>query len=257
MSEAQRDLRVFPTTHWSQVESAGMESAQPRKPAMEELLRQYMPPMRAHLLLRRRVGAEQVDDLLQSFISGKVLASGLLGHADRTRGRFRTFLLTALDRFVISQQRHAHAGKRGAHRTQSLDAGPDPPNLPEAACGRGDTFDVEWARQILRQALERMRTQCEAEGRADLWGVFRSRVIGPTLLGEKPAAYDDVIARYSYRTPSQLWNAVRSGKQMFASTLRQVISQYTDSSDQIEEELADLREICARPAQADEVAAYP
>ncbi len=246
--------RTFPSTHWSVVNKAAHEHGQPQRPVLAELLRRYLPALRAHLLIRRRVDRDEVDDVLQGFVSSKVLESDLIGRADRAKGKFRSFLLTALDRYVVSRQRHDHAQKRGAGVTDRLDsefelAGPG----GESAGGGGDAdaFDVEWARQLLREALARARAQCESDGRTDVWGVFESRVLKPALEGAEPPAYEHIVERYGYKSPSQMWNAVRTGKQIFARVLRAVIAEYAESDEQIETELRDLREICARLPQDD------
>src|SRR4051794_36682601 len=95
----------FPTTRWSLVARAGesgdaAEAA--RREALGVILGRYLPALRAHLLARR-VPAGWVDDLLQGFIADKVIEYNLLGYADRGRGKFRTFLLTALDRFAANR----------------------------------------------------------------------------------------------------------------------------------------------------------
>jgi hypothetical protein len=54
-----------------------------------------------------------------------------------------------------------------------------------------------------------------------------------------------------------MWNAVRTGKQVFARQLRSVIAEYAESDEQVEVELRDLREICARLPQDDAATAYP
>ncbi|HEY7090078.1 MAG TPA: hypothetical protein VH518_18415 [Tepidisphaeraceae bacterium] len=255
----QRGKNLIPTTDWSGVARAGQEDPRGPRPALDQLLRRYFTPLRAHLLARKQVRPDEVDDIVQSFVSSKLLESNLLSSADRAKGKFRTLLLTSLDRFAISHQRHAHASKRGADRTEALDAASD---VADSAMGdtdhRADVFDVAWAREILRQTLERMRQQCEAEGRADVWGVFETRVLAPTLYGRPPAEYEDLVQKYSYRAPSQLWNAVRASKQLFARTMRAVIAEYVERDDQIDAELSDLREICSRIAQQDGGAiAYP
>ena len=53
------------------------------------------------------------------------------------------------------------------------------------------------------------------------------------------------------RILSQMWNAVRAGKQIFARALRSVIAEYAGSGGEVETELRDLREICARLPQPD------
>ena len=257
--------RVFPSTHWSIIDCARREDRGGERPALSELLARYLPALRAHLLIRRSIDPDQVDDALQSFVSGKLLDADLIARADRTRGRFRTLLLTALDRFVISRQRHDQAAKRGGGRTESLEALPDPDAARDAreSAHDADAFDIAWARQVLRQAIERTRAQCEADGRLDVWGVFECRVLRPALDGSEPTEYEHVVRRFGVRSPTQLWNAVRTGKLLFARVLRSVVAEYAESDEEIEAELSDLRAICARlpraPAEQQErgASAYP
>ena len=201
--------------------------------------------------MRRTVERDQVDDVLQGFIAGKVLESDLIGRADRDKGKFRSFLLTALDRYVVSRQRHAQAAKRGAKRTEEFDSGIEAAGAGGGASSTADAFDVAWARQVLRETLARVRRQCETDGRPDVWGVFESRVLQPALTGSAPPTYEQIVERYGYRSPTQMWNAVRTGKHIYARVLRAVIAEYSGGGEEVETELRDLREICARLPQHD------
>jgi RNA polymerase sigma-70 factor (ECF subfamily) len=246
----------FPSTHWSVVETAGREDSRGDRPALEALLKRYLPALRGHLLRRRAVQPDRIDDLLQGFVTSKVLEADLIARGDRNRGRFRTLLLTALDNFVVSQVRHDQAAKRGAGKIGSLDLEHDFPALGGAAPSVADAFDVAWARQILRETLARMRAQCATDGRPDIWGVFESRVLKPDLEGAEPPSYSQIVERYGYRSPTKMWNAVRTGKHLFTRLLRSVIAEYEGSGEQIEAELQDLRAICARLPQDETGQAY-
>jgi RNA polymerase sigma-70 factor (ECF subfamily) len=240
----------FPTTHWSLIDAAERETERGARPALTVLLSRYLPALAAHLRMRRSVPTDRIDDVLQSFISRSVLESDLLAHADPGKGKFRSLLLTALDRFVISQQRYDGALKRGSQRTHAIDG------EVELTDGKGneppaDAFDVEWARQILAETLTRMRALCESQGRADVWGVFECRVLKPATEGAAPLDYAEVVRRFSYDSPSQMWNAVRTAKQIFARIVRAVIAEYAESDQDIESELRDLRSICSRAPAAD------
>jgi RNA polymerase sigma-70 factor (ECF subfamily) len=247
----------FPSTHWSIVDSVGREDSRGERPALEALLKRYLPALRGYLLRRRALQPDRIDDLLQGFVTSKVLESGLIARGDRNRGRFRTLLLTALDHFVVSQIRHDQAVKRGAGKIASLDFEHDFPAPGGAAPSKADAFDVAWARQILRETLVRMQGQCESDGRPDIWGVFESRVLKPELEGAQPPSYSQVVELYGYRSPTQMWNAVRTGKHLFTRILRSVIAEYEGSGDEIEAELQDLRAICARLPQDETRPAYP
>src|SRR5688572_11171276 len=146
MEPGDNSSRGFPSTHWSAIERASREDSQCERPALSELLERYLPALRAHLLIRRSVSPNELDDVLQEFIAGKVLEADIIDRADRTKGKFRTFLLTALDRYVISRRRHDHAEKRGgADVTGSLDAIDSASSGVKAVSASEDTFDVAWA----------------------------------------------------------------------------------------------------------------
>jgi DNA-directed RNA polymerase specialized sigma24 family protein len=232
----------FPTTHWSMVAVAGLSSVDGRKHAMNALLTRYLPALRAHLILRLRIPSDQADDMLQSFISEKVLERNLIGHADRSLGKFRTFLCTALDRFVVDQIRKAHAKKR---------QGDDPPvdlekvEEPAVTDHTSREMDTVWAREVLAEALRRMESACTQEKRSDVWEVFRSRVLDPILEGAPPISYEDLVARFGFESPVQASNVLITAKRMFARHLRAVVGEYAETEKDVDEEILDLRAILA------------
>src|SRR5262245_45839466 len=91
----------FPTTRWSLVGRAAGRGVENGKLALGELIEIYLPALGAHLTRSLRIEPNQADDLLQSFLSDKVCEQNMVALADRGRGKFRTFLLTALERFAI------------------------------------------------------------------------------------------------------------------------------------------------------------
>src|SRR5688572_10181335 len=92
-----RDAGVFATTHWSIVRLAGDAATSESSAALDRLCRQYWQPL--YYFVRRK-GYSEADakDLVQGFFA-RLLEKGLVGAADQERGRFRTFLLTALDNY--------------------------------------------------------------------------------------------------------------------------------------------------------------
>src|SRR5438874_10551281 len=104
----------FPTTRWSVLDRLAAGEPNPSGPELDDLLRRYYPALKAHLVIDHGVAGEAAEDLLQEFVLRKVLERGVLSSADQSRGRFRTFLLAVLDRFVIDQSR------RGAVRRKRM-----------------------------------------------------------------------------------------------------------------------------------------
>ena len=84
-------------TRWSLVVAAAADA----EPSLEALCRQYWHPVYA---VARRAGndVETAKDLTQGFFA-KLLEKGWLAAADQEKGRFRTFLVTALKRHTNNQ----------------------------------------------------------------------------------------------------------------------------------------------------------
>jgi DNA-directed RNA polymerase specialized sigma24 family protein len=102
---------VFPNTHWSVVLSAQEKEPGSADVALETLCEAYWYPLYAYVR-RYGHGAEDAKDLTQAFFA-RLLARNYIGKVDREKGRFRTFLLTALKRFIIQEWERASAQKRG------------------------------------------------------------------------------------------------------------------------------------------------
>jgi RNA polymerase sigma-70 factor (ECF subfamily) len=236
--ETRPEAGHFQTTAWSLVHRAADPRAGRHRESLEELLRRYWPAMRAHLVAIKRIDAHDADDLVQGFIREKVLEGNLLSGADQSRGKFRTLLLTALDRYVVDQHR-----RRGARKRRFENGAAELEARHGAAGAAADVFDVAWARASLQEALGRMRAECDAKGRADLWAVFEHRVVGEALGGTPSLPYEEMVQRYGFRSPAQASNALMTAKRMFARVLRSVLAEYTQGGDEqaVEEELRDLQ----------------
>jgi len=229
----------FQPTQWTMVAKAGDPAHPLHDEALSRLLNLYRPALCSHLIHRRRLQPAQADDLLQEFIVRKILQYNLPARADRARGKFRTFLLTALDNFV--RTRNAGEDPCGSI-SENLDPSDNSPAPDES-------FDVPWARQVLQEAMRRMRSECQHVGRLDIWDVFESRIVAPTLEGAPPVDYQTLVNRHNLQSPMQASNILMTGKRMFERTLRSVISGYA-GEEEIEAEIVELRQILARASVA-------
>src|SRR5689334_6499139 len=117
-----RSANTFRTTHWTQVLATRGESPEARH-ALRDLCEAYYGPVEA-FVQRYRFGDDDARDLTHTFFAKLLEANGLEG-IDRTRGRFRSYLLGAVKHFLADQGDRALAEKRGSGRSiQSLDARP-------------------------------------------------------------------------------------------------------------------------------------
>jgi RNA polymerase sigma-70 factor (ECF subfamily) len=241
--QEQTAYRPFPTTEWSLVARASHSDADTRRRALTELLDRYVPAIKCYLTLAKRMDKDQVEDLLQGFLASKVLDEHLIEQADQERGKFRTFLLTALDRFIINQHRFEAAQKRSPAHMTSIDEQPEP---AENGSGPAAAFELAWARQVIDQTVARMKEECQGSARMDLWEVFQARVLGPTLGQSAPVPYDDLVQRAGFSSPVQAANALVTAKRMFTRILRGVIGEYESDEEEIDSEIDDLHKILAR-----------
>ncbi|HSU68850.1 MAG TPA: hypothetical protein VLJ39_18355 [Tepidisphaeraceae bacterium] len=233
----------LPTTDWSLVESAGSAVSARQSDAMQMLLLRYLPALKAHVLARWQVSFDQAEDWLQEFLSVKVLEQRLLGRASRERGRFRNFLRTTLDAFIVSQLRHDHAQKRMPGHLGCWEEVQHDVVAPEGEPDRA--FEIAWGRQVIAEAVGRMESDCKKSGRQDLWGLFENRILLPILHGSPLPSYEEVVERFGFGSPLQAANALVTAKRMFQRSLRSVLSEYADDDAQVNEELAELQTILA------------
>jgi DNA-directed RNA polymerase specialized sigma24 family protein len=234
----------FPTTHWSLVAQAGRDATEAKQQALGELLVRYLPALRAHLVYGKRLSPEDADDLLQEFVAGKILEKNLVGRADVQLGKFRTFLLTALDHFLIDRIREQSSRKRfpGEGGLHSLGDRADLLKA-EQPC---DAFDIAWARNVISETIQLMRGECEASSRMDVWGVFECRLLQPLLNAAEPVEYETMVERFGLQSPSQASNLLITAKRMFARLMRSVVGEYALGNEEIEAEIHDLMEVLAR-----------
>jgi RNA polymerase sigma factor (sigma-70 family) len=170
----------FATTHWSVVMAACSTESPQAAQALEALCRTYWFPLYVYIR-RRGHGPEDAQDLTQEFFT-RLLEKNWLAGVEPRIARFRSFLVTALDRFLINEYDRSHAAKRGGGKPLlSLDqeraegryaSEPSTDETPERV------FDLRWALTLLDAALTRLRGELSAAGKArqfELLSPFLSR----------------------------------------------------------------------------------
>ena len=155
---------VFHTTRWSVVLAAQGKSNKDARQALEALCKQYWAPLYAYV--RHRGHAEHdAQDLTQAFFA-RLLEKDWLATAESERGRFRTFLLMALKRFLANEWDRSQTLKRGGStRIVSLDA-VEPVSLPDLkAMSVESLYERRWALALLESVMRRLRDEHEAADR--------------------------------------------------------------------------------------------
>jgi RNA polymerase sigma factor (sigma-70 family) len=172
---------AFPTTHWSVVLHAGSAADPEARSALETLCRQYWYPVYSFVRRQGRAHHES-EDCTQEFLA-RLLSAGAIGRARPERGRFRTFLLTALRNFLTDEWHRSRAAKRGGGQTmEPLELVHADVRFSEEPVALGlspeQAFDRNWAHEVIDRALSELRAEYESTGRGALFSALAPRVWG-------------------------------------------------------------------------------
>jgi RNA polymerase sigma factor (sigma-70 family) len=227
---------AFVTTHWSVVLSARDEHASKSEPALEALCRMYWPPLYAFV---RRQGRSPHDaqDLTQEFFA-RLLEKEYLKSVAQEKGRFRTFLLVALKRFLANEWDRQHAQKRGGAALIV----PMDPELAESRFGAepahlqpDQLFDRQWAVTLLERTMARLRDEYVSTGRAKLFELLR----GCLAKDESALPYAEIAGRLNLTEPA-VKMAVQRLRARYREILRAEIADTVAAPDEVEEEIRHL-----------------
>jgi len=227
----------FVTTQWTQVLRAGGETSPDTAAALEVLCRTYWYPLYVFV----RSGGKSHDDAVdatQEFFA-RLLEKKWLADADPTRGRFRTFLLTAMKHFLANQWHHSQRLKRGGGQAfVELDAleaedrfalEPRDTITPEAL------YERRWALTILQRVQARLAAEAEATG-----GAEKFRALEPALTGERPeAGYESIAAQFN-ATVNTVKSWVLRLRRRFRELLREEVAQTLGPGEDVDDELRQL-----------------
>lgn len=159
LSSAAGSPREFNTTHWSVVLQAGRSQSPQSAAALERLCRTYWYPLYA-FIRRKGYREEDAQDFTQEFFA-RLLERNDFEAVDPSKGKFRTFLLTALTHFLSNERDRTQAAKRGGGQAMiSLDEF-KPEEIyrfePVSDLSPDTWFDLRWAMTVLEQALAQLR----------------------------------------------------------------------------------------------------
>jgi RNA polymerase sigma-70 factor (ECF subfamily) len=226
---------VFPTTRWTLI-LASREGDGARRAALESLLAIYWKP--AYFYLRRRgLAVEAAEDAVQGFFL-QLLERDFLPRLDPARGRFRSYLLTALDHYLASQRERETAQKRGGGaRLVPIDLALAERELEAAPAGAQVAYEREWALGVMERAVKRLRQEYEQgrrQGPAEVYLRFFS-----FESAEPVPSYAEAAARVGL-TASQFKAALHRARQRFRELLREEVGGTLQDATQADGEIGEL-----------------
>ena len=225
----------FRDTRWSLI-----VQARDSREHLEELLKVYWPPVYSYVRARGR-DTHDAADLTQAFLTHVLLGRDMVDAADPQRGRFRAFLKTALQRFLIDEHRRER-GRSGDRAAVFL---PEPGELArqvEATDGAdpAEAFDRQWATTVLNSALERVEQDLRRRGRETDWRAFEMRVLAPVKTGRAPAGLEEIGRAVGEADAAKLSRMIHGVRQALRLAMRDVVAETVSTPEEIEDELRDL-----------------
>ncbi len=238
-SDMSRDpgKRHFATTRWSIVLAAGDRGRQESRDALTQLCEAYWYPLYAYV--RRRVhDVQEAQDLTQAFFSG-LLEKQTIARADPERGRFRAFLLTALQNFLNNEWDKTRAVKRGGGKLElSLDfhSGESRYQIePAHDLTPEKLYERRWVLTLLEQVLESLRIELTQAGKLPYFDQFKE-----TLTGQQTADDYAQAAAVLGITPAAAKQAAYRLRKRYRELFRAAVAQTVDSDDGVDEEISRL-----------------
>jgi RNA polymerase sigma-70 factor (ECF subfamily) len=211
----------FHTTHWSLVLAAQGGSEGEVSQSLETLCQRYWPPLYAYVRHRGH-SPHDAQDLTQAFFA-RLLEKDWLTAAHPEGGRFRSFLLMALKRFLANEWDRTTAQKRGgglvflsldAAHAESVFATAPPSALPAEAL-----FEKRWALTLLERVMTRLRQEHNTSGRQGDYELLK-----PCLTTARGDIRYDELAVALNITPASARSVVHRLRKRFREIFREEVA---------------------------------
>ncbi len=241
---------TFQTTHWTAIERIRSDDDIRNGALVADLLRTYWKPVYCYLR-HKGYDNEQAKDLTQGFFHEVVLGRELIQQADRAKGRFRTLLLRALDRYLVSAHRKKTARKRiPQDRIIPLEDSTFH-ELPAAAgnLNSEEVFHYTWVCELLDRLLGEVEAECRQRGMAMHWDLFHDRVLHPIITCTEPPPLEQLCRKYGVDVTTKASNMIFSVKRRFQAAMKRLLRKSVASEAQINEEMLELMKFLAKGRQ--------
>jgi RNA polymerase sigma-70 factor (ECF subfamily) len=229
----------FRTTSWTLIEAAAAHPTADSREALATLCQAYWPPVYA-FIRRNGYDSDLALDLSQEFFS-RLIEKNYLTTADRTRGRFRSFLLASVRHFLANERERANALKRGGGQipisidiaeAESWYATAIEEETPETL------FERRWALSVVENVTSKILCEFSAVGKADDF-----HRLFPFLNNDPDGAGYEAAAGQAGMSAGALRMAVHRLRRKFRDLMREEIASTVSDSSEIDDEVRSLLEI--------------
>lgn len=231
----------MPPTRWSLIQRLKAHDPAAASRAMDELCRIYHYPLYCQVR-RRGLPHHDAEDALQEFFC-KLLRNDSFGAADMSRGRLRTFLLTALQRFLNNWRRDEQMRLDREISAEALAtiAGAEARFVTDEVAHQSSPdllYDRQWALELMNQALQRLRHRYASRGNVAVFDTLRPVLLsGGSLTGHDSAR---LAAQLGMRSGA-LRTALSRLLEHYGDALREEVLQTVADRDQARAEYEQLK----------------
>jgi RNA polymerase sigma-70 factor (ECF subfamily) len=228
---------AFATTQWTMIVDAARDGDAESERALAKLCETYWPPVYA-FIRRRGHAREDAKDLTQGFFA-LLLEKRQFAGADRTKGKFRTYLLGAVKFFLSDEWDKSTTQKRGGGAVHfSIDA-EEAERVLDREMADATTpetlFQQQWVRAIMRDAEAELGAEYTKKGKADTF-----EMLIPFLIegrgGGTSTSYQDLAEKHG-ASDASLRMAANRMRNRYGQLLREKVAATVDSPDEIESEV--------------------
>jgi RNA polymerase sigma factor (sigma-70 family) len=236
------DQGQFDKTRWSMV----LEAAQSRAPsapnALAQLCGRYWRPLYG-FARRRGHSPEDAQDLVQGFFEHLIDSHGL-ATVDRSKGKFRSFLLASFQNFIAAETRRARAEKRGGLieliRLDWQDAETRLVLEPQDGLTPEMLYDAQWALLLLRRTTDRLQQEQTAGGKAKTFHTLKG-FLGGEIGCHEPVTYEEAARVLGVSVPN-VTSLIFRLRQRHAQLVREEVGRTVLDPSEVEAELHGLCE---------------
>lgn len=219
---------AFPQTHWSMLLRAIDGDAQIRRDALEKLLAAYWKPVYSCIRFGWNRSVEDAKDLVQEFFAD-LLERDVIRDVDPLKGRFRSFLKSALKNFLLNKKAERSSLKRGGGvRFVSFDG------IEHMHCKEREpdqVFDSAWIRGIVERATADLEAEMRVAGKPKVFRVFELYDLGRGGHSYRAVAQETGISE------SDVVNFLHRARGRFRAILIRCISEYALDEQDAQDEL--------------------
>lgn len=238
-----RPDNYFATTHWSVVLTAGGRDTTRAHIALEKLCNTYWYPLYAYVR-RRGYPPHDAQDLTQGFFA-RLLERQSISNADPNKGRFRSFMLGALNYFLATERAKMQTQKRGGGREIfSLDAAMAERRFNLEAPQQvtpDEAFDKAWATALLDKVLDKLEEEFRREKKTELFDILKQ-----TLAGSRESQPYAALAAKLNLNEGAVKTAVHRLRKRYRQLLEAEIANTVSSPTEVKAELNYLLAVISR-----------